>query len=70
MKYWIGTGPKAGQCGTMDDTGKVPDSSECSKTQYTHWLSLQPIPQKVESDLERVVRYVKAQPGGPGYFND
>lgn len=70
MKYWKGIGPKAGQYGTMDDDGKVPDSSECSKTQYTNWLSLQPIPQKVESDLERVVRYVKAQPLGAKYFND
>ena len=61
MRFWKGTGPKAGQCGTMDDDGKVPDSSECSKTQYTHWLSLQPIPQKVESDIERLIKHAKTK---------
>lgn len=61
MRYWKGTGPKAGQCGTMNDNGHVPDSIPASKETYEHWVAIQPIPQKVETDIERLVKHAKAK---------
>lgn len=46
MKYWKGrTGTnKEKQCGTMDDTGYVPDADECTKEEYDFYIALQPMP--------------------------
>lgn len=45
MKFWkgkLGT-VKEGQFGTMEDTGSVPDGTECTKAEYDAYIALQPV---------------------------
>ena len=43
MKYWKGKGIKSGKFGTMDDSGSVPDSDICLKSEYDAFVALIPV---------------------------
>jgi hypothetical protein len=54
MKYWKGKAgtSKEGQCGTMDDTGSVPDSNPATEAEYTAWVAAQPVPVPVITQMQ------------------
>lgn len=61
MKFWKGTGEKAGFFGTMDDNGTVPDSIECSQAEYDVYASGIAAQVKPKSDIEKLIQYAKSQ---------
>jgi hypothetical protein len=54
MKFWKGlpATPKAGQVGTMEDTGFVPDSVQATQAEYDAWVAALPVPVPVITQLQ------------------
>ena len=63
MKWWKGLDgtSKEGQCGTMEEDGFVPDSTEATKAEYQDYIKNIPIVPVVESDLDKLVKYAKKE---------
>lgn len=57
MKYWkgnVGTG-KEGQCGTMEDSGVVPDSIEITKVEYDAWIASLPVVESLRDKVKKAI---------------
>jgi len=62
MRFWKGLSgtAKAGQYGTADDTGIVPDAVFCTQAEYDAWVSSQPAPapSQLETDIANLTMTV------------